>query len=290
MTASTYVRPADLAELVQLRRDHPDWLIVAGGTDVMIGVNFGRLRPAGVLDVSAVAELKDHHVEGDSLRLGAGVTFQTIESELAPLVPGLAIAARGVGSPQIRATATLGGNLGTASPAGDSHPMLIALGATIELASVRATRLVAAHEFFTGPGRSVLAADEVIVAVRIPRCPTSRQQFSKIGARNAMVIAIAALGLVVDPGERRVGVGLGSVGPTPIRASSAERFLAHELWPDGHDGPLSRPSPTVLAAFAEEVCRSARPIDDLRAPASYRSHTLAVMARRCLTRCLEDGS
>jgi CO/xanthine dehydrogenase FAD-binding subunit len=287
---SGYVRPSGLAELLQLRRDHPDWLLLAGGTDVMVGVNFGRLRPEGVIDVGAVAELNGCTTEGDSLRLGAGVTFRTIEKELASLVPGLAIAARGVGSPQIRATATLGGNLGTASPAGDSHPILIALDATVELASLRCTRFVPAHEFFTGPGRSVLADDEVIAAVRLPRSLGSRQQFSKIGARNAMVIAIAALGLVVDAKARRVGVGLGSVGPTPIRASSAEELLTQELWPDGDDGPLRRPSAAVLTAFADEVRRSARPIDDLRAPASYRSQTVAVMARRCLARCLEDGS
>lgn len=284
---SAFARPASLAELLDLRAANPDALLLAGGTDVMVGVNFGRLRPDAVIDLGDVAELRAWKMAGDVLRIGAGVTFARIETELASLVPGLARAARGVGSPQIRATATLGGNLGTASPAGDAHPALIALDATVELASSAGVRTLPVHTFFTGPGRSVLAADEVVSAVTIPVRAGSRQEFAKIGTRNAMVIAVASLGVVVDPAVRRVGVGLGSVGPTPIRATSAEELLTAALWPAGEYEP---PSAELVEEFAAEVRRCATPIDDVRGTAAYRAHTVAVMARRCLTWCLEGAA
>jgi CO/xanthine dehydrogenase FAD-binding subunit len=279
-------RPETLTELVALRAAHPDRTLVAGGTDVMVGVNFGRLRPTGVIDVGRVAELRSHEVVDGVLRIGAGVTFGRIEASLAEVVPALATAARGVGSPQIRAAATIGGNLGTASPAGDAHPALIALDASIELASVDGTRIVPADGYFLGPGRSVRTEREVVTAVRIPVGDGMRQEFAKIGTRNAMVIAVAAVAVVVDLQRRRIGVGLGSVGPTPIRATSAEALLADALWPGG--GALMPPTAEVIAAFAEEARRSARPIDDVRGTAAYRAHAVQVMARRCATWCLEE--
>jgi CO/xanthine dehydrogenase FAD-binding subunit len=255
----------------------------------MVGVNFGRLRPAGVIDVGGVAELRHCSVDDDVVRIGAAVTFGRIEAELPDVLPGLVRAARGVGSPQIRATATLGGNLGTASPAGDAHPALIALNACVEVASLQGTREIPAHEFFVGPGRNVLGETEVITAVSVPSTVGSRQEFSKIGTRNAMVIAVASLGLVIDPERRRVGVGLGSVGPTPIRAAAAEEFLVTQLWPtpDAEQVPLA---PAGRREFAAEVRRCARPIDDVRGTAAYRAHTIEVMARRCLGWCLDGAT
>lgn len=284
-----YVRPATLAELLELRAQHPDRMLLAGGTDVMVAVNFGRLRPAGVIDVGGVAELRRCTIDDDLVRIGAAVTFGRIEAELPDVLPGLVRAARGVGSPQIRAAATLGGNLGTASPAGDAHPALIALDARVEVASTQGTREIPAHEFFVGPGRSLLADTEVITAVTVPRAARSRQEFAKIGTRNAMVIAVASLGLVIDPERRRVGVGLGSVGPTPIRATAAEEFLAARLWPepDAEQAPLP---PEVRRDFAAEVRRCAHPIDDVRGTAAYRAHTIEVMARRCLGWCLDGAA
>src|SRR5262249_39264290 len=179
------------------------------------------------------------------LRVGAGVTYAELTGErgagergagehvagAAPLstrLRGLAMAARTVGSPQIRNSGTIGGNLGSASPAGDCHPPLLAAGAQIEVASVPGTRLISADEFFTGVKRNALAPDELVAAVWIDP-PSGPEQFAKIGTRNAMVIAVAAFALALHPERRAVGTGIGSAAPTPVRASDAESFLAAAL-------------------------------------------------------------
>lgn len=282
----SYVRPSTLPDLLRERAAHPDWLLVAGGTDVMVPINFGTSRPPGLIDASRVEGLAAVEATQGGIRLGAGVTFARIERELAGTLPGLAVAARAVASPQIRAVATIGGNLGTASPAGDAHPVLLAAGSTVELASVRGTRSVPCASFFVGPGRTVLDHDEVITSVLVPRSGAVSQQFAKIGPRNAMVISVASLGLVIDWEAQTVGVGLGSVGPTPLRAPAAEEHLR---------GLLFATSRTVVDVprqevdeFARLVAGAARPIDDVRGTAAYRRHTIGLMARRCLTWALHD--
>ena len=288
----SYLSPTSLGELVTLRAEKPDWLIVAGGTDVMVPINFGRLRPEGIIDVSRVKELLDHSLESGMLRIGAGVSFSRIQSQLSNVVPGFAIAARGVASPQIRAVATIGGNLGTGSPAGDAHPFLIAADTTVEMVSIRGTRTVPVSDFFLSPGKTVLEDDEVISTISMPVSNRMSQQFSKIGARNAMVISIASVGLVIDWERARVGIGLGSVGPTPIRAVDAEYYLESLLWSDdsleGGHSALDKLTSEQIAEFVELVQQAATPIDDLRGPASYRRHTVGVMARRCLAWCLDE--
>ena len=284
----TYLRPVDVAELVQMRRDHPDWLMVAGGTDVMVPINHGHSRPSGVLDLSQVAELRACSVTDEQVHLGAAVTFSRIERELATAAPALAAAARTVGSPLVRATATIGGNLGTASPAGDALPVLVATEAEIDIASVRGRRTVLAVDFFVGPGRNVLARDEVITGVRLPSAGETSQEFSKVGVRNAMVISVASVALVIDWRRHRVGVGLGSVGPVPLRAPAAEALLAGQLWDEPAVPGLSQRE-IDIGAFAEAVAASASPIDDLRATARYRRHVIAVMAARTARWAIKGG-
>jgi CO/xanthine dehydrogenase FAD-binding subunit len=285
-----FLAPADLAAALELRAERPDALPLAGGTDVMVELNLGDRRPGALLDLTRVAELRvcqrgptadqtPHQVLEGVTRLGAGVTYAQLVTDLGAEHPALAAAARTVGSPQIRNRGTVGGNLGTASPAGDAHPPLLALGAEVEVASVRGTRVVPVAEFFTGPGRSVLAADELVVAVRIPAAGPG-QAFAKVGARNAMVIAVCSLAVVVDPAARRVGTGIGSAGPVPLRAHDAEDFLAGELDRCGWV-PSALPGAAV-ARFGELVAAAARPIDDLRGSAAYRRHALAVLARRAV--------
>jgi CO/xanthine dehydrogenase FAD-binding subunit len=288
----SYVRPTDLDQLVRARADHPGWLIVAGGTDVMVPINFGRLRPPGVIDVTRVTGLDAVERREGGIRLGAGVTFARIEKDLAGVLPGLAVAARAVASPQIRAVATIGGNLGTGSPAGDAHPFLLAADATVELRSVRGTREVPCVGFYVGPGRTDLAEDEVIAAVHVPLSGDMSQQFAKIGTRNAMVIAVASLGLVIDWSARRAGVGLGSVGPTPLRAAEAEHYLSEALWGastaadrDSRAGVLTQGE---IDEFARLVAEATRPIDDVRGTADYRRHTVKLMAQRCLGWALQE--
>ncbi|MBO0772268.1 MAG: FAD binding domain-containing protein [Actinobacteria bacterium] len=283
-----YFRPADWPEALAIRAAHPEALPIAGGTDVMVDINFDRVRPPALLDLTGVRELAewaparaDWAPGGEVIRLGAGVTYARVIAELGARLPALALAARTIGSPQIRNRGTVGGNLGSASPAGDAHPPLLACDAMVEAGSARGTRLIGAREFFTGVKRTVLAPDELIAAVHIPPA-RGPQQFAKVGVRNAMVIAVSSFALALDPGRERAGTGLGSVAPTPLPALAAERFLAGELAERGlwrSAGPVPDP---VAARFGELVAAAAEPIDDVRGTAAYRRRSLAVLARRTL--------
>jgi CO/xanthine dehydrogenase FAD-binding subunit len=282
-----FLQPRSLAEAIAVKAEHPAAVPIAGGTDVMVEINFDTRRPEVLLDLNRVTELGSWQRDDGRLRLGAGVTYARIIAELGDLLPGLAMAARTVGSPQIRNRGTVGGNLGAASPAGDCHPVLLAAGATVEATSVRGSRLVPAARFFTGPKRNVLAADELITAVLIPVAP-GPQQFAKIGTRNAMVIAVCAFALELRPPvlmgpEGAVGTGIGSAGPTPLRAEAAEDFLSGALTEAGLWQSAEPLPDQVVQRFGELVAAAARPIDDVRGTASYRRHALSVLARRTLT-------
>ena len=206
--------------------------------------------------------------------------------ELGDHLPGLAIASRTVGSPQIRNRGTVGGNLGTSSPAGDALPPLFASDAEVELASKFGTRRISVGEFVTGPKQNCLADDELIAAFHIAPAD-GPQQFAKIGTRNAMVIAVCSLALSIWPGRRAVAACIGSAGPTPIRASDAERFVTGVLEErDFWSSPEPIPE-AALARFGELVELAARPIDDVRGTARYRHHALGVLGRRTLTWALE---
>ena len=286
-----FLQPPSLAEALAAKAANPDALPIAGGTDVMVELNFARRRPPILLDLTRVPELAGWSLQNGRLRLGAAVTYAELTGErdgrspvapgLGRLLPGLAMAARTVGSPQIRNRGTIGGNLGSASPAGDCHPSLLAAGAEIEVASSRGARLIPIDGFFTGVKRSALAPDELITAIWITR-PSGPEQFAKIGTRNAMVIAVAAFGLALHPGRRSVGTGIGSAAPTPVRAREAEIFLAAaleeaSLWDTG--GALKE---SVVTEFGTLVGAASRPIDDVRGTAAYRRHALVVLARRTL--------
>jgi CO/xanthine dehydrogenase FAD-binding subunit len=273
-----FLQPSTWDDALAAKAAHPDAVPIAGGTDVMVDLNFDRSRPGALLDLTRVGALADWGTEGDLLRVGAGVTYRRLVGELAGRLPGLALASRTVGSPQIRNRGTVGGNLGSASPAGDAHPPLLAAGALVELASVRGVRRVPVAEFFVGPKRSVKAPDELIAAFLVPAAARA-EQFAKVGTRNAMVIAVCSFALSLDPATRSVGTGIGSAGPTPLRAPSAEEFLARSL-PWDSRGPLDA---AVAERFGELVGAAARPIDDVRGSADYRRHALAVLARRTLT-------
>ncbi|HVK23593.1 MAG TPA: FAD binding domain-containing protein [Actinokineospora sp.] len=272
-----FLQPTTLVEALRAKAEHPDAAPIAGGTDVMVELNFDKRRPSALIDLTAVAELSTWERQGDVIRLGAGVPYARIIAELGDELPGLAMASRTVGSPQIRNRGTVGGNLGAASPAGDAHPPLLACGAEIELASERGTRTVPVADFFTGPKRSVRADDELIVAARVP-VATGPQQFAKVGTRNAMVIAVCSFGLALHPRDKTVGTGIGSAGPTPLRATDAEEYLQDKADWESRDALPD----TVLRRFGELVGQAARPIDDVRGTAAYRRHALGVLGRRTL--------
>jgi CO/xanthine dehydrogenase FAD-binding subunit len=276
-----FLRPCGWEEALAVKAARPEALPVAGGTDVMVDVNFDRLRPAALLDLTRVPELSRWDSEDGWLRIGAGVTYTRLIAELSDRLPGLAMASRTVGSPQIRNRGTVGGNLGSASPAGDAHPPLLASDAVVEVASTRGRRRIPARAFFTGPKRSLLASDELIAAVLVPPAP-GPQQFSKVGTRNAMVIAVCSFALELDPRRRRVGTGIGSAAPTPVPAEAAERFLEGVLDEERLWESRSDLGERAVARFGELVASAARPIDDVRGTAGYRRHALAVLARRTL--------
>jgi len=274
-----FLQPTSWPEALEMKAAHPEALPIAGGTDVMVEINFDRHRPAAIMDLNRVPELSEWATEDGLLRIGAGVTYTAIIDELGHQLPGLAMASRTVGSPQIRNRGTVGGNLGSASPAGDAHPPLLASGAFVELASAGGTRRLPAREFFTGPKRNAMRKDELIAAFLIEPAK-GPQQFSKVGTRNAMVIAVCSFALALDPERRRIGTGIGSAAPTPVMADEAERFLEGVL---DEGGLWERPAivdAAAVARFGELVAAAARPIDDVRGTAAYRRHALSVMARR----------
>jgi CO/xanthine dehydrogenase FAD-binding subunit len=268
-----FLRPRTLDEALALKAERPDAVPIAGGTDVMVELNFDHRRPAALLDLNGIAELAGWSMSDSGIRLGAGVPYSRVIADLGTALPALAMASRTVGSPQIRNRGTVGGNLGAASPAGDTHPVLLVTRAQVEASSVRGTRLIPADEFYLGVKRNALAEDELITAVRLPVCEGA-QQFAKVGTRNAMVIAVCSFAIAVEPG--RVRAAIGSAAPTPRRVPEAEAFLAAEL-------PWNSPLPDSLERrFGELVASAAEPIDDVRGTAAYRKHALSVLARRTL--------
>ena len=254
--------PRNLEEALRLKAERPDALPIQGGTDVMVELNFDRARPPALLNLNEIAELRGWSSQNGTVWLGSGLTYaETMERPLAEALPALAEAARTVGGPQIRNRGTIGGNLGTASPAGDALPPLLVCGAEVKIGSVRGERTVPLPEFLVGPKRNVLAEDELILGVSVD-ATESRQTFMKVGPRNAMVIAVVSLAVRVD-GELRAAFG--SAGPvaTLVRAELRE-----------------------ADSFAQRVAEAASPIDDVRGTASYRRHALRILTRRALDRCL----
>jgi CO/xanthine dehydrogenase FAD-binding subunit len=273
-----FLRPAGLRAALEMKAANPGAVPIAGGTDVMVELNFDHSRPEALLDLTLVAELTEWSASDSVVTFGAGLPYTRVINELGTMLPGLAMASRTVGSPQIRNRGTVGGNLGAASPAGDTHPVLLACDAEVEVASVRGTRTIPIASFYQGVKRNALDPDELITAIRVPRA-TGPQQFSKVGTRNAMVIAVCSFGLALHPASRRVGAAIGSAAPTPRHATEAEEFVSGALDWDSR-GPLD---PSVRQQFGTLVAAAASPIDDVRGTAAYRQHALAVLARRTLS-------
>ena len=270
--------PHTIAEATALLADHPDATILNGGTDLMVEVNFNHRRPESVLLLRNVPQLSQWSTDtaAGTITIGAGVPYSVMErGEIAVAVPALAQAARTVGSPQIRAAGTMGGNLGTCSPAGDTLPVLSALEAKIHLSSIDEERTMAFNDFMVGPKRSSRKTNEIITAITMP-ITNNRQGYSKVGVRNAMVISVAsACFAIVDNSPR---LAMGSVGPTILRATEAEKFLM-ESSPD-----LNNISDAVAREFGRIASSEARPIDDHRSTAAYRSHAIGVLAARLAQR------
>ena len=281
LSAVSVVLPNSVEDAVAALRE-PGAQLLAGGTDFMVEVNAGMRRPEQVVALHGIQALRRWERAADGVRVGAGVTYtDMLETELAALVPALAHAARTVGSPPIRNAGTLGGNLGTASPAGDTLPVLAALDAVVEVVGPAGSRDVAIGDFLVGPKRNALQPGELLAAVRIPLVE-GVQAYRKIGTRNAMVISVASVAFVLDTAGRTVRCALGSVGPVPLRAPEAEAFLADRL--DWGRGVVDDPGD--LTVFGDLVARAAQPIDDHRSTAEYRRYAVGVLARRAAAEAL----
>jgi CO/xanthine dehydrogenase FAD-binding subunit len=279
----TTFSPGSVADAVAVLAEHRP-VVLAGCTDYMVEVNGRHRRPGDVMSLRRLADVRRWSVAAGVLHLGAAVTFtELMRQPLAGFVPSLSQAARTVGSPQIRNMATIGGNVMTASPAGDSLVVLVALDAVVLLASVRGIRRLPVRELLTGPKRTAASPDELLLRLEIPLRP-GRHEFIKVGARNAMVIAVASLALVVDRDRTRASCALGAVGPTVLRATAAEEFYA-----TSGGGPWRGQLAEFAAEFASLVGAAAQPINDHRGTARYRRHCIEVCARRALQRSLSSG-
>jgi len=280
--------PRTLDEALEMATVNPEVVPIAGGTDVMVELNMDLGRPETLMDISRLPELQEIRREIGQLFLGAGVTYARIMREL-PGHTALVQASRSVGSPQIRNRGTVGGNLGTGSPAGDALPVLAAWDAEVVLGRAGGTtRSVPWREFLTGVKQTAREPGELILGARW-NVPTGPGSFSKIGTRNAMVIAVANLCLQVDEDGRSVRVALGSVAPTVVRAEPAETFAAQALQDSGvWDDSRMHIGSDVIERFGELVAEAANPIDDVRGTGAYRRHAIAVLARRALGWALAD--
>jgi CO/xanthine dehydrogenase FAD-binding subunit len=270
--------PHSISEASELLAQNPNATMLNGGTDLMVEVNFNHRRPDDVLLLRNIPELREWSIDkaNDTITIGAGLPYSFIEKgEIALNVPALAQAARTVGSPQIRAAGTIGGNLGTCSPAGDTLPVLSALDAVIHLQSIEGPRSVSFGDFMVGPKRNSRRPDEVITAVTLP-ITGQRQGYSKVGVRNAMVISVASACFAIVDGRPRFAMG--SVGPTILRATAAETFLTSATT------DLNNISDEVAREFGRIASSEARPIDDHRSTAAYRSHAIGVLAARLAQR------
>ncbi|MFE9258219.1 FAD binding domain-containing protein [Streptomyces sp. NPDC006879] len=289
--AQSVTLPTSIEEAVAALTAMPAAVPVAGGTDLMAAVNAGLLRPAGLVGLGRISEIRGwQYLDGHAL-LGAGLTHARMgRPDFAALIPALAAAARAAGPPQIRNAGTLGGNIATAAPAGDSLPVLAALEAALVIAGpgggereIPVSHLLA--------GREMLHPGELITFVRVPLLHAP-QVFLKATGRTGPGRATASVALVLDPARRGVRCAVGAVAPMPLRPLEAEQWVASLIDWDA-DRALS---PDALHAFGEYVAAAcvpdpAPPADGQEPPPVppaivHLRRTVAVLARRALGRAL----
>ena len=275
----TVIVAKELNTALAALREYHDARLIQGGTDLMVEINFNHVKPTTMISLRDVASLRTiRRDQPGTLSIGSGVPYSVIEGEpVLSEIPALAQAARTVGSPQIRAAGSLGGNLGTCSPAGDTLPVMFALDAMIHLNTLDSTRVVSIHDFMTGVKRSVRQQDEIITSIDFPII-NGWQGYSKVGVRNAMVISVASACLVADHENANVRIALGSVGPTIIRCREAEAWLkTSQDLSAGQSISLD-----VANEFGRRAAGESSPIDDHRSTAQYRRHAISVLASRLL--------
>jgi len=280
----TVIVAKELTTALTALREHGDARLIQGGTDLMVEINFNHVKPTTMISLRDIESLRTiRRDQPGILSIGSGVPYSIIEGEpVLSEIPALAQAARTVGSPQIRAAGSLGGNLGTCSPAGDTLPVMFALDAMIHLSTVDSSRVVSIHDFMTGVKRSVRQHDEIITKINFPII-NGWQGYSKVGVRNAMVISVASACLVADHENADVRIALGSVGPTIIRCRAAEAWLKSTLDLSTREAI----SLDVANEFGRRAAEESSPIDDHRSTAQYRRHAISVLASRLLRKAYQ---
>jgi len=280
----TVIVAKELTTALTALREHGDARLIQGGTDLMVEINFNHVKPTTMISLRDIESLRTiRRDQPGMLSIGSGVPYSIIEGEpVLSEIPALAQAARTVGSPQIRAAGSLGGNLGTCSPAGDTLPVMFALDAMIHLSTVDSSRVVSIHDFMTGVKRSVRQHDEIITTIDFPII-NGWQGYSKVGVRNAMVISVASACLVADHENSDVRIALGSVGPTIVRCRAAEAWLKTTLDLSTRDAI----SLDVANEFGRRTAEESSPIDDHRSTAQYRRHAISVLASRLLRKAYQ---
>jgi CO/xanthine dehydrogenase FAD-binding subunit len=280
----TVIVAKELTTALTALREHGDARLIQGGTDLMVEINFNHVKPTTMISLRDIESLRTiRRDQPGILSIGSGVPYSIIEGEpVLSAIPALAQAARTVGSPQIRAAGSLGGNLGTCSPAGDTLPVMFALDAMIHLSTVDSSRVVSIHDFMTGVKRSVRQHDEIITTIDFPII-NGWQGYSKVGVRNAMVISVASACLVADHENADVRIALGSVGPTIIRCRDAEAWLKSTLDLSTREAI----SLDVANEFGRRAAEESSPIDDHRSTAEYRRHAISILASRLLRKAYQ---
>lgn len=283
MTSPRYFRPKKVEEAIAvLSSEGPRAFALAGGTDLMVKMRAGAIRPSMLVDIGRLG-LDGIHLAQDAVVIGATCTMAEIRRHGAVRTdfPLLAEAASRLGANQIQHMATIGGNLCNASPAADGACALLALGAKVLIRNARGIRSLTLEELFLEPGRTTLEPGDILQAVSIPRArPDGRmvQTFHKMGGRNALVCSLAAVaGRTVLQGDRVVEcrLSLAAVGPTVTRALKAESLLCGE-----------RLTPELARTVAAAAAAGSQPIDDHRASASYRRRLVAALVRTHLSECI----
>jgi len=280
----TVIVAKELTTALTALREHGDARLIQGGTDLMVEINFNHVKPTTMISLRDIESLRTiRRDQPGIISIGSGVPYSIIDgAPVLSAIPALAQAARTVGSPQIRAAGSLGGNLGTCSPAGDTLPVMFALDAMIHLSTVDSSRVVSIHDFMTGVKRSVRQHDEIITTIDFPII-NGWQGYSKVGVRNAMVISVASACLVADHENADVRIALGSVGPTIIRCRAAEAWLKSTLDLSTREAI----SLDVANEFGRRAAEESSPIDDHRSTAQYRRHAISVLASRLLRKAYQ---
>lgn len=255
--------------------------LIAGGTDLLVSMKKREKHPKYLINIKGISELNYIKYNGEGLRIGALATIHDIESS--PVIqekfPVLASAAHQLGSPHIQNMGTIGGNLCNASPAADTAPALIGLGASVKITGLEGERTITLEEFFVGPGEAALQTGEMLTEIQVPNPPpNTRGAYLKLPARTVIDIAVVGVAVIVRLDSKNIvdaRIVLCAVAPTPIRARKAEELIRGKEIED-----------RLIAKASEVAAEEAKPISDIRGSDSYRKEMVKVLTTRAIKKAI----